>query len=319
MKKKVLKFSVSFLWMLSVVFTCNTLVAQNNTTPLIDSILVKKHLYTLASDEMKGRKVGTEGIEKAAQYIENEFSKLELNTFEGAADYRQRFKKKGIKLFNIIGVLEGTTKKEEYVVISAHYDHLGILKAVNGDAIANGADDDASGVTAVLSLAKYWKERSDNERTIIFIAFTAEEKGLWGSNYFGKKVNPKKYVAGINIEMIGKESKFGPKSAFLTGFDKSTFGKIIQQNLKNTDFKLYPDPYTKFRLFYRSDNASLARLGIPAHTFSTDPIDTDKYYHTVDDEVETLNIGTITNTIRAISIGTESIIKGIDTPSRVVD
>lgn len=317
MKKKVLKLSSTFLWMLFFVCVSNTLMAQKSDVPVIDSLLVKKHLYTLASDEMEGRKVGTAGIEKAAQYIEGEFKKLGLSTFQESEDYRQRFKKKGIKLFNIIGVLEGTTMKNEYVVISAHYDHLGILKAVNGDTIANGADDDASGVTAVLSLAKYWKERGDNERTIVFIAFTGEEKGMWGSKYFGKKVDPEKYVAGINIEMIGKDSKFGPKSAFLTGFDRSTFGSIIQKNLKETDFTLHPDPYKRFGLFYRSDNASLAKLGIPAHTFSTDPIDTDPYYHTVDDEVETLNMVTITNTIRAISIGTESIIKGIDTPSRV--
>lgn len=317
MKLSFLKLGAMFCLFL---FTCcesSTATAQKNKEATIDSLLVKKHLYTLASDEMEGRKVGTPSIEKAAQYIENEFRVLGLKTFEGAKDYRQRFEKKGLELFNVIGVLEGNTKKEEHVVVSAHYDHLGILKAVNGDTIANGADDDASGVAAVLALAKYWKERGDNERTIVFIAFTAEEKGLWGSNYFGKKVNPDKYVAGINIEMIGKDSKFGPKTAFLTGFDKSSFGTIIQNNLKDTDYKLHPDPYQKFGLFYRSDNASLAKLGIPAHTFSTCPIDTDSYYHTVDDEVETLNIETVTNTIRAISVGTLSIIKGVDTPTRV--
>ena len=279
--------------------------------------LVKKHLYTLASDEMEGRKAGTAGIEKAAQYIEKEFENLGLKTFKNAADYRQRFEKSGIDLFNVIGLLEGKSKKNEFVVVSAHYDHLGILKAVNGDTIANGADDDASGVTAVLALANYFKEKNTNERSILFIAFTAEEKGLWGSNYFGTTVDASKIIAGINIEMIGKDSKFGSKTAFLTGFERSDFGKIIQKNLEGTDFKLHPDPYKKFGLFYRSDNASLAKLGIPAHTFSTCPIDTDKYYHTVDDEVETLDLQTITNTIRAIAIGTESIVNGKDTPTRV--
>jgi len=292
-------------------------ISQEILKKTITEILVKKHLYTLASDEMEGRKSGTKGIEKAAQYIEGEFEKLGLATFQGAADYRQRFEKAGLKLFNVIGVLEGTTRKNEFVVISAHYDHLGILKAKNGDTIANGADDDASGVTAVLALAKYLKEKGGNARSIVFVAFTAEEKGLWGSNYFGTQVKPENFVAGINIEMIGKDSKFGPKTAFLTGFGRSDFGKIIQQNLIGTDFKLHPDPYLKFNLFYRSDNASLAKLGIPSHTFSTCPIDTDKYYHTVDDEVETLDLKTITTTIRAIAIGTRSIIDGTATPSRV--
>ncbi len=314
-----MKKSFLGILLMSLLFSCkyDKATAQQNENVVIDSILVKKHLYTLASDAMEGRAVGTNGIEKAAQYIEQEFKVLGLKTFDGEVDYRQRFKKKGYNLFNIIGVLEGKSKKDEYVVISAHYDHLGILKAVNGDTIANGADDDASGVTAVLTLANYWKERGDNERSIVFVAFTAEEKGLWGSNYFGKKVVAEKYIAGINMEMIGKDSKFGPKTAFLTGFEKSDFGKIIQKNLIDTDFELYPDPYTNFGLFYRSDNASLAKLGIPAHTFSTCPIDKDAYYHTVDDEVETLSIQTITNTIRAISVGTMSIIKGIDTPTRV--
>jgi len=285
--------------------------------PIIKVQSVSKHINALASDKMQGRKVGTEGIELAAQYIEAEFSKIGLKTFQGAKDYRQRFSKSEMKLANIIGVLEGNSNKEEWVVVSAHYDHLGILKPVAGDSIANGADDDASGVTAVLALANYWKKKGGNSRTIVFIAFTGEEMGLWGSTYFGTQINPEKCIAGINIEMIGKDSKFGPKTAFLTGFERSDFGEIIRKNLKGSDYKLYPDPYKNFNLFYRSDNASLAKLGVPAHTFSTCPIDQDQYYHTVNDEVETLNIQTIANTISAIALGTESIINGKDTPTRV--
>ncbi|MFC2127240.1 M20/M25/M40 family metallo-hydrolase [Bacteroidota bacterium] len=307
-----------YLAVLLFLGNCNSEKASLNLLEsTIDSVLVKKHLYTLASDEMAGRKSGTPGIEKAAQYIEGEFEMLGLQTFQGAENYRQNFEKQDLDLFNVIGVLEGNSKKNEFVVVSGHYDHLGILEKIKGDSIANGADDDASGLAAVLSLAKYWKKRGDNERSIVFVAFTAEEKGLWGSNYFGTKILADSYIAGINIEMIGKDSKFGPRTAFLTGFERSTFGKIIQDNLKGSDFVLHPDPYKNFNLFYRSDNASLAKLGIPAHTFSTCPIDTDVYYHTVDDEVETLNVQTITNTIRAIALGTASIIKGEDTPTRV--
>ena len=134
----------------------------------------------------------------------------------------------------------------------------------------------------------------------------------------GKTVNPDKIIAGINIEMIGKEASFGPKTAWLTGFDRSNFGKIIQKNLKGSEYKLHPDPYSKFNLFFRSDNASLARLGVPAHAFSTTQIDIDKDYHKLSDEAEGLDVETITETIKAIAIGTESIIKGDDTPSRVV-
>ena len=151
----------------------------------------------------------------------------------------------------------------------------------------------------------------------MFVAFTAEEMGVVGSNYFGKTISPDSIIAGINIEMIGKESPFGPNSAWLTGFERSNFGTIIQKNLSGSNYKLHPDPYKNYRLFFRSDNASLARLGIPAHTFSTSPMDKDLDYHKVTDEPRTLNIETITQTIKAIAIGTESIITGEDTPTRV--
>lgn len=284
---------------------------------VISKELVKKHLYTLSSDEMEGRKSGTKGIEKAAQYIEKEFERIGLDYFDEMTSFRQTFEKNGLSLFNLIGFLEGKSKKNEFIIISAHYDHLGIKINGEGDLIFNGANDNASGVTAVLSLAEYYTNDFVTERSLLFVAFTAEEMGLVGSNYFGNQINPEKIIAGINIEMIGKESPFGPNTAWLTGFDRSNFGKIIQKNLKETDYQVLPDPYTSFRLFFRSDNASLAKLGVPAHTFSTSPMDKDPDYHKVTDEVNTLDIFTVTETIKAIAIGIESIVDGTDAPSRV--
>jgi Zn-dependent M28 family amino/carboxypeptidase len=291
--------------------------------PAIDSLLVKKHLYALASDEMEGRKVGTPGIEKAAIYIETEFKNIGLTFYDTLDGYRQTFAFKSrednqyITTSNIIGVLLGKSKKEEYVIISAHYDHLGI-KNISGDSIFNGANDNASGVTGVLTLAKYFKEKKLNERTIIFVAFTAEEMGLVGSKYFGKGIDSSKYIAGINLEMIGKSPKFGSNTAWLTGFDRSDLGQIIQKNLLGTGYQLFPDPYLNYNLFFRSDNASLARLGVPSHSFSTTSVDLDQDYHQPSDEVQTLNINVITQTIIAIAKGTESVINGQDTPSRVI-
>ena len=291
--------------------------------PAIDSLLVKKHLYALASDEMEGRKVGTPGIEKAAIYIETEFKNIGLSFYDTLDGYRQTFAFKSrednqyITTSNIIGVLLGKSKKEEYVIISAHYDHLGI-KNISGDSIFNGANDNASGVTGVLTLAKYFKEKKLNERTIIFVAFTAEEMGLVGSKYFGKGIDSSKYIAGINLEMIGKSPKFGSNTAWLTGFDRSDLGQIIQKNLLGTGYQLFPDPYLNYNLFFRSDNASLARLGVPSHSFSTTSVDLDQDYHQPSDEVQTLNINVITQTIIAIAKGTESVINGQDTPSRVI-
>jgi hypothetical protein len=222
-----------------------------------------------------------------------------------------------LPLFNVAGIIPGKTKPDEYVVFSGHYDHLGILKPVQGDSIANGADDDASGTTAVIELARYFKKLHNNARTLVFVAFTAEEIGEYGSQHFATTVEPDKVVAMFNIEMIGKPSKFGQNSAFITGFERSDFGTILQGNLDGTAFKFYPDPYPDQDLFYRSDNASLARVGVPAHTISTDQIDIDKLYHTVKDEVSTLDMGNITSTIRAIALSSRSIVAGKDTPKRV--
>ncbi|WP_339661694.1 M28 family peptidase [uncultured Polaribacter sp.] len=302
----------------------STKVEKVKSAFFIDSLTVKKHLYTLAADDMEGRKTGTPGIEKAAKYIENEFKRIGLTTFKGLETYRQTFNfmprrgKEEITGVNLIGVLEGKSKKDEIVIISAHYDHLGIVaKEGELDSIYNGANDDASGVTGVLALAEYFK-KVGNERTIVFAAFTGEEMGLIGSTEFGKDIDASKFVAGINLEMIGKVPSFGPNTAWLTGFERSDFGKIIQKNLVGTGYQLYPDPYTNFNLFFRSDNASLARLGVPSHTFSTTPIDVDKDYHKASDEAETLNMTVITQTIQAVAKGTESIINGKDTPTRVV-
>ena len=292
--------------------------ATSVNSQIISKELVKKHLYILSSDEMEGRKAGTKGIEKAAQYIEQEFERIGLDKFDEMTSFRQKFEKNGLSLFNVIGLLEGKSKKNELIIISAHYDHLGVKIDGEGDLIFNGANDNASGVAAILTLAEYFNTNNINERSLLFVAFTAEEMGLIGSNYFSKQINPEEIIAGINIEMIGKESPFGPNTAWLTGFERSNFGKIIQKNLKETEHQVLPDPYTSFKLFFRSDNASLARLGVPAHTFSTSPMDKDLDYHKVTDEVNTLNIFTISETIKAIAIGIKSIADGTDTPSRVI-
>jgi Zn-dependent M28 family amino/carboxypeptidase len=121
----------------------------------------------------------------------------------------------------------------------------------------------------------------------------------------------------FNIEMIGTESKWGTNSAFITGYERSSMGEILEKNLKGSGFTFYPDPYPQQNLFYRSDNASLARQGVPAHTISTSKMDSEKYYHTRGDEIGTLDMKNMTRIIRAIAISSTSIVDGKDTPSRV--
>jgi Zn-dependent M28 family amino/carboxypeptidase len=220
-------------------------------------------------------------------------------------------------LSNVVAVLPGKSKKNEYVIFSGHYDHLGTGKAVEGDSIFNGANDDAAGTTAVIMLAKYYKALNNNERTLVFAAFTAEEIGGAGSQYFSKQFDPANVMAMFNIEMIGTESKWGINSAYITGYEKTDMGTILEKNLKGSKFTFYPDPYPDQDLFYRSDNATLARLGVPAHTISTSKMDSEKFYHTVNDEIETLDMNNMAQIIKAIAVSAVSIINGKDSPSRV--
>ncbi|WP_347158586.1 M20/M25/M40 family metallo-hydrolase [Pontibacter chitinilyticus] len=220
------------------------------------------------------------------------------------------------QLTNVTGMIEGK-RKDEIVVFSGHYDHLGIIKPEAGDSIANGADDDASGTTAMMMLAEYYKKHTKPERTLIFVAFTAEEIGGYGSRYFSEQLAPDKIVAMFNIEMVGMPSKFGPNNAYITGYDKSDMGQLLQKRLAGTAYSIHPDPYPEQNLFYRSDNATLARLGVPAHTISSVQIDKDKLYHSVDDELASLDMAHLTNMIKAIALASQGIVNGEDTPTRV--
>jgi Zn-dependent M28 family amino/carboxypeptidase len=226
---------------------------------------------------------------------------------------------KEASLANVVGILPGKGKhKNEYVIFSGHYDHLGVRKPdARGDSIYNGANDDASGTTAVILLSRYFSKLRNNKRTLVFVAFTAEEVGEFGSQYFSNQYDPEKVVAMFNIEMIGSPSKWGNNSAFITGYERSDMGKILEKNLTGSAFRFYPDPYSGQHLFYRSDNASLARKGVPAHTISTTQIDIDKTYHTPEDEISTLDLKNMAEIIRAIALSSKTIVQGKDTPSRV--
>ncbi|WP_367752305.1 M28 family peptidase [Flavobacterium sp. WC2430] len=227
------------------------------------------------------------------------------------------------KLNNVVGMLKGKTKPNEYVIFSGHYDHLGVGSPEEGvphdatDSIYNGANDDAAGTTAVIVLAEYFKKINNNDRSIIFSTFVAEELGGYGAKYFSEQMNPEQVMAMFNIEMIGTDSKWGENSAYITGFDKTNMGEILQKNLEGSQFKFHPDPYPEQQLFYRSDNATLARQGVPAHTISTSKMDNEPNYHKASDEIGTLDMDNMTEIIKAIAISSSSIISGKDTPTRV--
>jgi Zn-dependent M28 family amino/carboxypeptidase len=121
----------------------------------------------------------------------------------------------------------------------------------------------------------------------------------------------------FNIEMIGTESKWGKNSAYITGYEKTDMGRILQKNLEATDFTFYPDPYSTQNLFYRSDNATLARLGVPAHTISTSKMDNEPNYHKTSDQIETLDLDNMTMIIKSVALSSKTITVGQDTPTRV--
>lgn len=234
-----------------------------------------------------------------------------------SADIYSKVTIEDIELYNVAGMIEGQMK-DEIVLFSAHYDHIGVITPSEGDSVANGANDNASGVAAVIELARHFSQDSKPYRSIYFVAFTAEESGGYGSRYFSSHTDPEEIVAMFNIEMIGKPAVEEPNTAWITGYEYSDFGEILTNSITDSSFIFYADPFLNQNLFYRSDNANLARLGVPAHTISTTPIDVDMDYHRVTDEVNTLNIRHTTNTIRAIAKAARGIISGEQTPSRIV-
>ncbi|MFY8272987.1 M28 family metallopeptidase [Pseudoalteromonas sp. SSDWG2] len=228
------------------------------------------------------------------------------------------------RLTNVVGMLPGRQADADVVLFSAHYDHLGQSKdeqhAHNNDSeqdtIYNGANDNASGTGAMLNLAQHYAHLADNERTLMFAAFTAEEMGLIGSEHFAKTQNPDQIAAMINIEMIGKPSAFGSGNLWMTGADKSDLKTVLNQSLPEENH-IQANPYPKLNLFYRSDNASLASLGVPAHSFSSTDMENNDHYHTVNDELANLDFDSIYKSVMLLAKASAPLARAELTPSRV--
>jgi Zn-dependent M28 family amino/carboxypeptidase len=238
----------------------------------------------------------------------------EVNSFDikGSAIVTQT------NLTNVIGILPGKSKANEIVLYSAHYDHLGEKKSEKTTSeIFNGADDDASGVSAIINLANHFAKTNNNERTLMFAAFSAEEIGGFGSQFFSKHLDANSITAMINIEMIGKAAKFGTGTVWMTGMEQSDLGKQLNQALVKHELVIYADPYPKQNLFYRSDNAALARLGVPAHSFSSTQLDKDQHYHQTSDDINSLDLNSMHQVIKTLAIATTPLVTGEITPARI--
>ena len=218
--------------------------------------------------------------------------------------------------YNVVGMLRGKSKPKEVILFSAHYDHEGVFdRGRRKDSILNGANDNASGVTALLMLANYFAQKNDNERSILFCAFAAEELGLSGSRDFVNYVDAASIVAEINIEMIGMP-QYGRNNIFITGYAKSSLPAILEKQLSSTPVRVKLGPPETKELFKRSDNFPFVEKGIPAHSIMSSD-DDDKCYHQPCDEVKRINIPHMTTIIKAIATSAETLINGKETPTRI--
>jgi Zn-dependent M28 family amino/carboxypeptidase len=263
---------------------------------------LKTHLTIVASDEMEGRETGSAGQKKAGVYLINQYKANAIPYPKGATDYYQRIPaaylnaKKDENLpdsENIWAYIEGSEKPNEVIVVSAHYDHIGIK---NGE-VYNGADDDGSGTVALLEIAQAFeiakKEGHGPKRSILFLHVTGEEHGLHGSRFYSE--NPlfplANTITDINIDMIGRHDEFHNDSSnyvYLIGSDylSSDLYNICEDANKNyvnlsIDYK-FNDRTDPNRFYYRSDHYNFAKNGIPS-VFLFNGVHAD--YHKATDEV----------------------------------
>ncbi|WCO01009.1 M28 family peptidase [Psychroserpens ponticola] len=291
-------------------------IEKKSETITITSSEIKEMVSFLASDDLKGRHVGSEGVDKAASYIESQFKSFGTKPY--FKTYRDHFKIDSLDAFNVVGFIEGTDEKlkDEIIILGAHYDHIGFgsdarKKSRKGnitetDSIANGANDNAAGTSAVIAMAKYFAEKKTNKRSIMFALFSAEELGLLGSKHLAKRLKDENLnlYTMVNFEMIGVPFKDRDYQAFLSGYDLSNMADKINEYVGS---KLIgsSEVAKKYNLFKQSDNyAFYKEFNLPCQTISSCDLSNYDYYHHADDESNELDYefmaNLINNTIIAI-------------------
>ena len=266
-----------------------------------------EYIKVLASDEMEGRAFGTEGGKKAAEYIAANFKSNKLKPCVGNS-YLIEFEHKGKTGYNVCGLKVG--KSDEVIAFGGHFDHVG-NHGKGEDKVFNGADDNASGTSAVMALADYYAKKK-NPKTVMFIAFDAEEVGLIGS---GKLVENSDFAAYLpkmevmyNLEMIGTESAFGKGKVYMTGSDRSDLMDLMNANSSST-FSVNKDPYLAQNLFMRSDNVHFYKKGVVSHALSSVNMETAKHYHQPGDEFSIIDAENVTMITAGLAEVTEKMMK----------
>ena len=286
---------------------CKTAQVPSNSTSseAVTVETTRKILTDLSSDEMEGRKPGSVGMEKAALYLEDYLVSANIKPYFNSS-YRDTFLVEGTEAYNIVGLIESEQESDEYILLGAHYDHIGKLNSAS-DSVYNGANDNASGVTAVLQIARQLSEQNLDKNVIVAL-FSGEESGLLGSKHLARKLKAEgidlQYV--INFEMIGKALTTGKDKVYITGFNKSNFSEVVNQAL-GREFITYLKEEDQYQLFFRSDNYPFYEVfEIPAHTISSFDFKNYPYYHEPQDEATELDAE---NMFAIINSSTEAIKK----------
>ncbi|MDO1499986.1 M28 family peptidase [Winogradskyella maritima] len=306
------------------------LTDQQITEATVTKADIEGHIYFLADDLLKGRDTGTPENKIAASYLANTLRSYGVKPNPKSGDYYQKMTleirsrrgepAKSVNSQNVIGYVEGTdpTLKNEFVIFSAHYDHVGVHKVPNStDSIFNGARDNAVGTTTVLSMAKSLAKHP-GKRSALFILFTGEEKGLLGSRYYVE--NP---VFPLNQMVYCFNSDNGGYNdtsiTTIIGLERTTVGQHIKDASQAFGLTAIDDPAGEQGLFDRSDNVNFAKKGIPAPTFSLGfrsfDGDVTKYYHQPIDEAHTLDYDYLEKFFKAYVLSGRKIINDPKTPT----
>lgn len=248
---------------------------------------LRQWAHYLAGDEMKGRANGSPEMLQAAQFIAENLRASGLAPLPGLDGFFQEYaftNRRGdvINERNVIAYLEGADPdlKNEYLVFSSHFDHVGIGRAVNGDSIYNGANDNVAGTVTIMGLARYWHENGLRpNRSVIFAAYSGEEMGLHGSRHFAAHLpfDIQQIYLNLNMEMTGHCSILGERTYYITGPAYTNLDELLDVYNHNTGWTRTDAEKNADRLFFASDNVSLAidrsgeemKLNIPAHTWCT--------------------------------------------------
>lgn len=282
----VLEHKLNIVW---VFLSFGLLLSACGSVPSPDKM--NEVVTYLSSDELKGRDTGSEGIEKAAEFLENELEVYGIAPFFNS--FRDTLSNTNTLAYNVVGVIEGSDPllKEEYILIGAHFDHIGIVPPKDGDEIANGANDNASGTSTVLELARYFGKQKASKRSLIFAFFSAEEKGLLGSKHLATVLKDSgiNLYAMLNFEMTGVPMQGKDYLLYLTGYEKSNLAAICN-SYGGSDLIGFLPKANEFNLFQRSDNYAFWEVfGVPSHTFSSFDFENYNYYHQPGDEASRMD------------------------------